>query len=289
MEQKKGNSKMKLIDAHAHLCRNPQGLDAIVNSGRFEQVWLMDLAGCEFTYTPFALQEEVLDVCKEYKGFFIPFGFLDLRKGPEIVDKLKEKGFVGLGEVYRPLKPYDHPDYFPYYEKAQKYNMPMLFHTGIIQKSSSQEMGPDLSFGPTNMRPSMLNGIAAAFPKLTIIGGHLGYPWLEETAESLYYYPNIYHDLSGYRKDIEWLIKNLDRKCNDGFGELRYFNDKILFATDTVSYGCSKGHEEAFKQADFWELFLEMIGQNYYRWGEPEERKKILYSNAKTLLEAFTK
>ena len=31
---------------------------------------------------------------------------------------------------------------------------------------------------------------------------------------------------------------------------------------------------------DFWELFLEMIGGSYYRWGEPEERSKILSGNA---------
>jgi predicted TIM-barrel fold metal-dependent hydrolase len=279
---------MKLIDAHAHLCHNPKGLDKVVESGRFEQIWLMDLGACELGFHDFASEDEVLQASKEYPGFFIPFGFLDLRKSPDEVDRLKERGFVGL-KPYRPVKPWSHPDYFPFYERAKEMNMPILFHTGIVDKAPLGSIGKGMSHGPGMMKPSYLADIASAFPDLTIIAGHLGYPWLEETALNLYYYPNIYHDLSGYRKDIEWLIKNLDRKCNDGYEKLRFFNDKILFATDAISYGSEKGHEEAFKLADFWELFLEMIGGYYYRWGEPEERKKILYANAKKLYEGFSK
>jgi predicted TIM-barrel fold metal-dependent hydrolase len=276
-----------IIDAHAHLCKSPKGLDKIASSGRLKQVWLMDVSGCELTTNPFASEDEILKASKDYPDFFIPFGYLDLRKTPDDIDRLKDKGFIGL-KAYRPIKPYDAPEYFSFYERAEKLNMPILFHTGMLEKATAKQMGKDLCFGPTSMKPSMLTGIAAAFPKLTIIGGHLGYPWLEETAQNLYYYPNIYHDLSGYRKDIEWLIKNLDRKCNDGKG-LRYFNDKILFATDALCYGNEKGHEEAFKLMDFWELFLEMIGQNYYRWGEPEERNKIMFSNAEKLYKEFRK
>lgn len=36
---------MKLIDAHAHLAHQAQGIDRIVESGVFEQIWLMDLSG----------------------------------------------------------------------------------------------------------------------------------------------------------------------------------------------------------------------------------------------------
>ncbi|MDD5728960.1 MAG: amidohydrolase family protein [Victivallales bacterium] len=268
-----------IIDAHAHLCSNPAGLDEIAASGRLEQVWLMDVSGCELRTNPFASEAEVLQTAKDYPGFFIPFGYLDLRKTPDNIDRLKDKGFFGL-KAYRPLKPYSDPEYFPFYERAAKLNMPILFHTGLLEKCPKGQMANGLSFGPENMRPAYLAAIAAAFPDLTIIGGHLGYPWLEETAQNLYYYPNIYHDLSGYRKDIEWLIKNLDRKCTDGDASLNYFSDKILFASDALCYGNEKGHREAFRLMDFWELFLEMVGGNYYRWGNPEERAKIMGGNA---------
>lgn len=271
------------IDAHAHLCRHPQGLDKVADSGRFEQIWLMDVSACELKSHDFATQREILDAARDFPGFFIPFAYLDLRSSPDSVDKLKEQGFTGL-KAYRPEKPYSAPEYFPFYERAAKLKMPILFHTGIVEKVSILELGKHLSFGPENMRPAHLAPIAAAFPELTIIGGHLGYPWLEETAHNLYYYPNIYHDLSGYRKDLPWLLKNLDRKCNDGSSPKRYFNDKILFATDCLCYGDEKAHAEAYKMLDFWTLFLEASGTNYYRWGDPEELEKIFSSNAKNLL-----
>jgi uncharacterized protein len=271
-----------VIDAHAHLCRKPRELDKLAEDGRIEQIWLMDVSGCELQTNPFASQEEVLQAAKDFPGFFIPFGYLDLRKTPDIVDRLKDKGFFGL-KAYRPVKPYDFHDYFPFYERAAALGMPVLFHTGIVERCPVGRMGPDLSYGPCTMKPSHLAAIAAAFPTLTIIGGHLGYPWLEETAQNLYYYPNIYHDLSGYRKDVEWLIKNLDRKCHDGSEGVRYFNDKMLFATDTLGYGDPAQHADAFKLIEFWSLFLEMVGGYYYRWGEPEERRKILSGNARKL------
>jgi hypothetical protein len=40
---------------------------------------------------------------------------------------------------------------------------------------------------------------------------------------------------------------------------------------------------------DFWELFMEMVGGNYYRWGEPEEREKIFYNNAKKIYDSILK
>ncbi|HBE04070.1 MAG TPA: hypothetical protein DC049_16585 [Spirochaetia bacterium] len=276
-----------IIDAHAHLCSNPGNLDAIAESGRIKQVWLMDVSGCGIKIHSFASEKEILQAAKNYPGFFIPFGYLDLRKTPDDINRLKDAGFAGL-KAYRPAKPYDDESYFSFYQRADELNMPILFHTGIVEKCRINEMTGGLSCGPGNMKPSGLAAIAAAFPELIIIGGHLGYPWLEETAHNLYYYPNIYHDLSGYRKDIEWLIKNLDRKCHDGLG-LRYFNDKILFATDAICYGNEEGHKEAFKMMDFWELLLETIGQNYYRWGEPAERRKIFFDNAWKLYERFIK
>ena len=268
-----------VIDAHAHLVANPKHLDRVVGCGVFEQIWIMDICKCDPTT---ASAETIIKLSKDYPGFFIPFGYLDFREGPEIVDVLKEKGFVGLKAI-KPPRPYDDASCFPYYAKAEKYGMPVLFHTGIVYKGKREDVEKGFSFGPTNMRPSMLDSIAEAFPGLTIIGGHLGYPWLEETAESLYFYPNIYHDLSGYRKSIDWLLRNLDRKCHDGCPEKKYFNDKIMFATDAF-YGTQEANEGAFKLAEFWGYLLEYTGGYYYRWGEPEERAKIMGANASKIM-----
>jgi uncharacterized protein len=47
------------------------------------------------------------------------------------------------------------------------------------------------------MRPAHLDGIARRFPRLTIIGAHLGNPDYAWAAEIARWNPNLYFDLSG--------------------------------------------------------------------------------------------
>ena len=92
-------SKM-VIDVHGHLVRNPKDLDRMVSSGVIEQAWIMDTSFCKdikieiLGGLQFSTQQEVLDIARDYPGFFVPFGWLDFSKGPEVVDRLKEKGFA---------------------------------------------------------------------------------------------------------------------------------------------------------------------------------------------------
>jgi len=264
-----------IIDVHAHLAKNPKDLDRIVNSKVIEQVWIMDVWPVHPS-KEYACPEEILEVAKKYKRFFIPFGYLDFRKGPEIVDELFEKGFVGL-KALRPPKPYDDPSYFPYYEKAEKLNIPILFHTQIIAHATREEVGEGLSLGPTNMRPSMLQTIAAAFPELNIIGAHPGFPWQEETFWSIWYYSNIYHDISGgdFVPLLDWLLKVLNYRDYRG----KPFTEKILFATDAI-YGRKKSHDHVFSEINFWQELFKRVSP-YFHWKGDEE--KIMYLNAKGL------
>ena len=266
-----------IIDAHVHLASNPQDLERIVNSGIIEQVWIMDIPYYK-DKSLFASQKEILEVAKKYPGFFIPFGFLDFRKGPEVVDELHSKGFVGLKAI-RPPKPYDDPSYFPYYERAEKLNMPILFHTQIIAHATQKEIEEGFSLGPTNMKPSMLQTIAAAFPKLTIIGAHPGFPWQEETFWSLWYYPNIYHDISGgdFVPLFKWLLEVLNYRDYKG----KPFTEKILFATDIV-YGRGENHNHVFEEINFWKEIFKRASK-WYCWKGGEEN--IMYLNAKKIME----
>lgn len=277
-----------IIDAHAHLSKEPEDLDRIVNSGVIEQVWLMDISfygdrPVSHLGWIVASPEEILKAAKTYKGFFIPFGYLDFRKGPEIVDKLYEKGFIGLKAI-RPPKPYDDPSYFPYYEKAQELKMPILFHTGGIVADTQKVVGKGLSLGPMNMKPMMLGAIASNFPSLTIIGAHLGTPpWFEEAFEVVRYHPNIYYDFSGLPCEnfIQFFIKHLDRKCAGG----KYTTDKILFAIDNL-YGRKDKHDHILESVEFTEKLIRNVGYNY-RWGEDVE--KILRLNAKKIMDKILK
>jgi len=112
----------------------------------------------------------------------------------ELVDRFHAAGFRGLGEILGPLKNYDDRSYWPIYERAEKYRMILLFHTGILMRATP-EIPSDVSVD--RMRPTTLDAIARRFPKLTIIGAHLGNPDYAWAAEITRWNPNLYFDLSG--------------------------------------------------------------------------------------------
>ena len=269
-----------VIDTHAHLWKNPKGLDDVVKSDLIEQVWLMEVSYYQGSaLRDLASAEEVLEVSRRYPGFFIPFGFIDFAKGPDQIDRMKEQGFVGLKAIRPPL-PYDDPGYFPLYERAAILKMPILFHVGIILKNTREEMTPTQSLGPTNMRPSMLDGIAAAFPTLPLIQGHMGFPWLNELFESLYYYPKIYCALCGF-VDYRWLIDHLDRRCGAGNDPMETMCERMLFATDRV-YGREETAEDAERFARFIEQFFLNVGRSYI-WGTKADA--VMRDNARRIMD----
>lgn len=47
-------------------------------------------------------------------------------------------------------------------------------------------------------RPIYLDQVALDFPELTIVGGHIGYPWTEEAVAVATKHPNVYIDTSAY-------------------------------------------------------------------------------------------
>jgi uncharacterized protein len=112
----------------------------------------------------------------------------------EQVDQFHAAGFRGLGEFSSPLKNYDDRSYWPIYERAENYGMILLFHTGIVNRVDPS-IPTDISVD--RMRPTTLDAIVRHFPKLTVVGAHLGnpdYAWASEIAR---WNPNLYFDLSG--------------------------------------------------------------------------------------------
>jgi len=146
-------------------------------------------------------------------------GFGSIKLGVDTVDKvdqLCEEGFKGL-KVIRPLANYDDKQFYPIYARAQDYGMPILFHLGISARKEN-EASFDISFN--RMRPAYLDTIARAFPKLTLIGAHLGNPWYEEACEVARWNPNVYFDLTG---------STLKKKNPSYFKEILWWGGKQIF------------------------------------------------------------
>jgi hypothetical protein len=133
---------------------------------------------------------------QEHPDRFIGFGDIKL-DDPDVlhqIDRFHAAVFRGLGEITMTRKPYDDPAYSPIYDRADKYHMILLFHTGIVNRMHPQEPA-DVSFDRS--RVTRLDLIARHWPNLTIIGAHLGNPDYEEAGEIGRWNPNLYFDASG--------------------------------------------------------------------------------------------
>ena len=267
------------IDTHAHLVHNydPRHLDEVAESGLVKQVWLLPLN----LYVPefeFAHDDEVLEVGKRYPGLFVPFGFIDYFKGAEQIDRMKEQGVAALKAI-RPPRPYDDERYFPIYERAEALGMPVLFHVGIISHRTREQLLQPVKTGPGNMKPNMLDSIADAFPKLKLIQGHMGVPWVNELFESLFYYKNVSCTVTGL-VDYDWLIHNLDRRTS--FKEP--FSSRMMFACDGF-YGRPEFWKRILELENFTRMFFREVGKTWH-WGETE--KEFMHGNAERLFPEFT-
>jgi predicted TIM-barrel fold metal-dependent hydrolase len=93
------------------------------------------------------------------------------------------KGYLGYLH-YGP----DHPGYRPYYELAERYHLPMIFHTGDTYSPNAK-----LRYA----QPLLVDEVAVDHPKVKFVLAHLGNPWLTDAAEVVYKNINVWADLSG--------------------------------------------------------------------------------------------
>ena len=179
----------KLIDAHMHYDGEPGFLEKLL--ARLDAV-----DGVAFLLTTPKAFDQSKPFINKHPDRLIGFGDikLDDPQALELIDRFHAAGFRGLGEMSSPLKNYDDRGYSPIYQRAEQYGMIVLFHTGIVNRPDAS-VATDISVD--RMRPTTLDGIARRFPKLTVIGAHLGNPDYAWAAEIARWNPNLYFDVSG--------------------------------------------------------------------------------------------
>jgi hypothetical protein len=178
-----------LVDAHVHYNGDKAFLEKMAAR-------LDPYDGTAFILAPPNQIGDVTAAMKQHPKRFVGLGSikLDDPQAVALVDKFHEAGFRGLGELTGPLKSFDDKAYSAIYERAEKYGMILLFHTGIVNRTNP-DVPADVSVD--RMRVTTLDNIARRFPKLTIIGAHLGNPDYSWAAEIGRWNPNIFFDLSG--------------------------------------------------------------------------------------------
>jgi len=192
-----------VLNVHGHL-RHTQNIDERVK--RWEELnvrkfcclclhsrWRKPGNGSYFT------NEDFIPWKKKYPDMLVGMGFIDFgpfsKDTPETISRLKDQGFEGL-KCIDPCRPYNHDSYYPFYERAQELDMPILFHTGFVAPCKDGSDGK-YEVDSDKMRPYLFDRIARAFPRLKIIGAHLGGPHYHEAARMLESFPNVYFDISG--------------------------------------------------------------------------------------------
>jgi len=242
----------KIFDIHMHFPRNwekPDADPAPLVDNLYEKAVAAGvtranlLCGGRFGIS----HEDALNQAQRHEDLFIPTAMVDPETTtPERVGELRDMGFRGL-KMIGVRRDYDCEDYFPTYEKAQELDMPILFHLGVIgggldysithprrdpdaaemhRRWSDQMQARNIS--ATRMRPFHLDTLAWNFPRLKLIGAHLGGTGnYDEAASVARWRHNVYFDISGGTTIERHALER--RLIGDEIGY-----EKLIFGSDTA-------------------------------------------------------
>jgi predicted TIM-barrel fold metal-dependent hydrolase len=260
------------IDIHNHLhfpFGEPYTLEPerLIGPGVLRRVCLLSVGNVWTSYTQNE-DETILRLARTYEGFFVPFAHLDFTRQPESVDDLHRRGFAGLKAIFPPFA-YDDERCFPFYERAERHRMPILFHLGGSGYFPPEEVTlPARRFASKHMLLITIDLVAKLFPRLPIIGGHFGggrddYERAIYTARG---HPNVY---------LETSCSSVER------GEAQLIKDALeLLGPDKILYGSDSRLDGPVTKVAFWQQRLAETGAG------PAAVEKILWANAEELIGA---
>ena len=175
------------------------------------------------------------------------------------VDEALKKGLAKAIKIYLGYTHFYAYDkiYHPFYKLAEKYNCPVIFHTGD-------------TFGGNALlkyaHPLTIDEVAVKFPKVNFVIAHIGEPWTIDAAEVIYKNPNVYTDISGF------VIGKIDK------ADEKRIKEKIRYALDYV------GNPKKFLYGSDWPLISMTSYIKLMKKIIPSKfHKDIFYNNAKEL------
>jgi predicted TIM-barrel fold metal-dependent hydrolase len=169
------------------------------------------------------------------------------------------KGYLGY-LYYGP----DSPNYIPYYELAERYQLPFIFHTGDNYSTKAKVK---------YAHPLLVDEVAVDHRNVNFVMAHLGNPWITDAAEVLYKNENVWADLSGILVGDEayftalaasGVLHRIVERIKEGI-EFTGQPDKFLYGTD-------------------WPLAPMRIYRNFVRQMFLEEQHQaVFHDNARAL------
>ncbi|MGH2609007.1 MAG: amidohydrolase family protein [Tepidiformaceae bacterium] len=282
---------MKIFDVHMHMPRDWEKPAADPEPMVDRIVEVASAAGvtkaCMLSGGRFGPgYERAIELVLKYPDFLIPVAIIDPEEiGGDDVQRLHDMGYRGL-KLIGVARDYDDPDYLPAYAKAEELGMPVLFHMGVIgggldysithprrdpQAAQNylrfQQMfarvGPR-SVSASRMSPLHLDTIANRFPRLKIIGAHIGNQGNYEYAASVARWRhNVWFDMSGGETIERHLV---DRKLlAKEFGE---------FGVEKLVWGSDCGMDDIRAHIDRFEAIYDLLDLS------EDQRERLWWGNA---------
>jgi uncharacterized protein len=138
--------------------------------------------------------DDVAAIVDAHPDRFVGVAAVDLRSPVAAVRELRravgELGFCALRIVpwLWNLPPNDRR-YYPLYAACVELGVPFCTQIGHTGPLCPSEPGRPIPY---------LDDVLLEFPDLTVVGGHVGYPWIDEVLSLAMKYPNFYVDTSAY-------------------------------------------------------------------------------------------
>lgn len=186
---------------------------------------------------------------------------------------LLEEAVVELGlkgyKIFGPLveMPLAGSSFKPLWQVAEKYNLPVLVHCGILGGGGGIAAG-------INISPLSLEPVARAFPSVPFVVPHFGCGYLRDLLQLCWACANVYVDTSGNNEWLRWYplpisLEDLFRRFYETVGPRR-----IIFGSDASWF-----------PRGFARRYLEDQLRACRRLGlKPEEEALIFGGNARRLL-----
>jgi predicted TIM-barrel fold metal-dependent hydrolase len=150
-------------------------------------------AGAFEFHTCTARLEETEALVRRYPGRFAALWCFAANEGIRGVERtravLDHDWVVGLyNHVHSWDRPFDHPDFYPFYLVATDAGVPVAMQAGTSGGLMPSECG----------RPIGIDRPAIYFPETTFLLSHTGWPWVEEAVAMALKFPNVYLGTAAY-------------------------------------------------------------------------------------------
>jgi predicted TIM-barrel fold metal-dependent hydrolase len=191
--------------------------------------------------------EQVAGFVQRYPDRLVGIASVNLYRPMEAVRELRlyvrQHRFCGVRIVpWLWNLPPDDRRYYPIYSECIELGVPFCTQVGHTGPLCPSEPGRPIPY---------LDNVALEFPELKIIGGHIGFPWVNEMISLATKYPNVYIDTSAYK---------VSRYPTELVGYLRgHGRNKVLFGSNHPAWpaaDCLEGFEKLQLDAKTEALFL---------------------------------